>query len=121
MEREVEPIFLRVMLYIYMNQECDVKWGDKNSQRFRVSNGVRQGAVSSAILFAVYIDQILEILRKSGFGCHIHGIFFGALIYADDIMLLSATRTGLQAMIDACSEFAGSRNLKFGTNIDPEK
>ena len=60
------------MLYIYMNQnqQCDVKWGDKNSQRFTVSNGVRQGAVSSAILFAVYIDQILELLRNSGFGCH---------------------------------------------------
>ena len=33
----------------------------------------------------------------------------------------NATRTGLQAMIDVCSEFAGGKNLKFGTNVDPEK
>ena len=121
MERKVEPIFLRVMLYIYMNQQCDVKWGDKNSRRFSVKNGVRQGAVSSAILFAVYIDKILDILRMSGFGCHIHGVFLGALVFADDVMLLSATRSGLQAMINVCSEFAGRKNLKFGTNADPEK
>ena len=54
-EREVEPIFLRLILFIYMNQMCDVKWGDRYSTRFSVSNGVRQGAISSAILFAVYI------------------------------------------------------------------
>ena len=121
LDRDVEPIFLRLILYIYMNQMCDVKWGDKYSTRFAVSNGVRQGAVSSAILFAVYIDKLLDILRSSGLGCHIHGVFLGAMVFADDIMLLSATRSGLQSMVDLCHEFAASKNLKFGTNSDPEK
>ena len=86
-----------------------------------MSNGVRQGAVSSAILFAVYIDKLLIILRESGFGCHIHGVFLGAMIFADDIMLLSASRSGLQTMVDLCQEFASGKNLKFGTDPDPEK
>ena len=88
---------------------------------FEVKNGVRQGAVTSGIFFAVYIDKLLTILRKSKLGCHIHGIFYGALIYADDIILLSASRTGLQAMVNVCNEFASSRNLTFGTNQDPTK
>ena len=29
-EREVEPVFLRVLLYIYQNQMCDVKWCGKS-------------------------------------------------------------------------------------------
>ena len=120
-QREVEPILLRLMLFIYRNQRCDVKWCSKYSERFSVSNGARQGAVSSAILFAVYIDELLSMLRKSGFGCHIHGDFLGAMIFADDIMLLSASRSGLQALVDICQEFSSEKNLKFGTDADPSK
>lgn len=121
MKREVNPIFLRLILFIYRNQMCDVKWCDQYSHRFAVRNGVRQGAVSSAILFAVYIDKLLVILRSSGFGCHIQGVFLGAMIFADDIMLLSASRSGLQTMVDLCQEFASGKNLKFGTHPDPDK
>ena len=59
------------------------------------------------------------MLRKSGLGCHIKGIFYGAVIFADDIFLLSASRNGLQQMVNICHEFVSARNLKFGTNSDP--
>ena len=72
-------------------------------------------------MFAVYIDQLLQILRESGFGCHIHGEFFGAMIFADDIILLSASLSGLQILVDICHGFASSKNLKFGTDPDPSK
>jgi len=93
--RKMDGLFLRLVLYIYTNQECNVKWCGTYSQVFHVKNGVRQGAVSSGILFAVYIDEVLQRLRNSGLGCRIYGIFYGALIYADDIILLSASRNGL--------------------------
>ena len=99
MKRKVDPVFLRIMIFIYSNQTCEVKWSDKTSSKFNVSNGVRQGGICSAILFAVYIDELLTILRKSGEGCCIQGIFYGAMIYADDIVLLSASRSGLQHMV----------------------
>ena len=47
----VSPIYLRVILYIYKNQAFEVKWNSITSYRFSVSNGVRQGAVSSPLLF----------------------------------------------------------------------
>ena len=121
MSRNMEPIFLRLMLFIYKNQKCDVKWCEQHSARFSVTNGVRQGAVSSAILFAVYIDELLVILRRARIGCHIAGVFFGAVVFADDVLLLSASRSGLQAMVDLCHSFAARKNLKFGTNPDPDK
>jgi len=121
MERKIDGLFLRLMLYIYVNQECNVKWCDKYSDTFSVKNGVRQGAVSSGILFAIYIDELLQLLRDSGLGCHICGVFYGALVFADDIILLSASRSGLQAMVDICQKFAESRNLTFGTNPNPTK
>ena len=61
----VDCIFLRLILYIYKNQLCNVKWCSEYSRNFSVSNEVRQGAVSSAILFAIYIDDLLNLLEKS--------------------------------------------------------
>ena len=119
--RKVDCLFLRLILYIYKNQQCNVRWCDRYSDCFNVKNGVRQEGVTSGIFFAVYINELLKILRKSGLGCHINGIFYGAVIFADDIFLLSASRNGLQVMVDMCSQFASSRNLTFGTNVDQEK
>ena len=36
MKKGVEPVFLRVLLYVYRHQQCDVKWGGKFSSRFSV-------------------------------------------------------------------------------------
>ena len=93
----------------------------KSLQYLQCKNGVQQGAVNSGILYAIYFDELLELLRESGLGCRIYGVFYGALIFADDIILLSASRNGLQIMVDMCQNFVASRNLKFGTNADPTK
>ena len=112
----MDPIFLRLLMYIYSNQKCTVKWCGAQSKWFDVKNGVRQGGISSGIFFAVYIDKLISILRRSQLGCHIQGIFYGILVYADDILLLSASRGGLQEMVRLCEGFVATRNLKFGTN-----
>ena len=88
---------------------------------FTVSNGVRQGDVSSAILFALYIDELLNVLRQAKIGSHIDGIFYGALVFTDDILLLSASCSGLQAMVNLCQSFVAQKNLKFGTHPNPDK
>ena len=120
-ERSVHPIYLRLLMFIYRNQQCNVKWAGKYSYQFAVSNGVRQGAVSSAILFSIYIDELFVLLREAGFGCHLNGLFMGCFGYADDLFLLSASRSGLQAMVNICHDFASRRNLKFSTNLNPDK
>ena len=115
-DRGISPIFLRLLIYIYKNQSCDVKWNGKKSHRFPVSNGVRQGAVSSPILFCLYVDSLIHELRISGLGCRIGGNYLGVAVYADDIFLLSASRNGLQCMVDICQKFAEKFNLTFSTN-----
>ena len=58
-------------------------------------SGVRQGGVLS-ILFNLYVDTIIELLQASDLGCHIYGAYVGCLLYADDIILLSASLGNLQ-------------------------
>ena len=91
------------------------------SHEFKVSNGVRQGAVSSPLLFSVYIDELFAQLQKSGIGCRLYGLYFGVVGYADDLLLLSASRSGLQSMVNLCAQFMKAKGLKFSTNEVPEK
>ena len=63
MRRKVDPIFLRLLLFIYSYQQCDVRWNSSHSHRFSIRNGVRQGAVRSLILFSVYINDLIVLLR----------------------------------------------------------
>ena len=57
----------------------------------------------------------------SGLGCKMDRFFFGCLRYADDLLILSTSRSGLQSMVNICEEFAKKKCLKFSTNIDHKK
>ena len=104
-KRKVSSVFLRVLLFIYSEQTCDVQWNGKMSFKFGVRNGVRQGAVSSPILFGLYVDKLIHLLRNSKLGCCIGSSYYGIMVYADDIVLLCPSRIGLQAMMDICQVF----------------
>ena len=88
------------MAYIYIFQACCVDWCGTKSQPFKVSCGIRQGAVLSPILFSIYIDDLFNVLSRSGIGCHINNLFYGIIGYADDLVLLSPNLFGLQSMFD---------------------
>ena len=118
---KVPPIHLRVLIYSYMKQQCNVRWGSHESETFNISNGVRQGAVSSPVLFSFYIDTLFIILQDSGYGCHIDHLYYGVFAYADDIVLLSPSRTGLQQMLNICYNFFSDHGIKISTNPDITK
>ena len=50
-----------------------VKWGSTMTSKFQVTNGVRQGGVSSPLLFDVYVNELSELLNKSGIGGNLGG------------------------------------------------
>ena len=57
LDKKVCPGIVQLLCYMYLNQACCVKWNSKNSTDFSVSNGVKQGAVISPILFTTYMDK----------------------------------------------------------------
>ena len=120
-KRGIPKTFVRLLLVMYSKQFANVRWNSSVSQKFPITNGVKQGAVLSAILFCVYIDGLFSLLRRNRSGCWVDGQFHGMLGYADDIMLISPTIDGLQNMIDCCADFMKSHNLTFSTHPDPRK
>ena len=121
LERGIPATYVRLLLVMYSNQLANVRWNNDISEKFSITNGVKQGAVLSAILFCVYIDDLFKVLRRKRSGCWIDGDFLGMLGYADDIMLISPTIDGLQDMITTSADFMKAHNLAFSTNPDPRK
>ena len=75
----------------------------------------------SPALFSVYVDDLLLLLRKSGVGCYVGGVFAGAVGYADELLLLAPSRDGMQKMLGICESYAKETNLEFSTHPEPEK
>ena len=90
-----------------------MRWNTCLSDISGISNGVKQGAVLSPILFTDYIDNLLARLRVSGVGCHIGGVFAGAFGYADDIVLLAPSLDALRHMIGICEDYAQEFHIFF--------
>ena len=120
-DRGISPLVIRCLIYIYSMQNCDVRWSSEYSKKFNVTNGVRQGAVSSPILFCIYINKLITKIKYHGIGCQINNVFLGIWIYADDIVLLAPSRQGLQAMVTLCENFANEMKLTFSTNAIIDK
>ena len=64
-------IFTRLVIKMYTLQYANVPWKGKNSRQFHIGNGVKQGAVLSAILYCIYMNGLFEKLREQKTGCWI--------------------------------------------------
>ena len=64
--------------------------------------GVRQGGILSPFLFNVYniMEDLSVNLKKCPTGC----IAVNHLMYADDIVLLSPSATGLSLLLHVCGK-----------------
>ncbi len=113
LQRNLPRSVLRLLLDSYERQVVTAFWDGSESDPFPVCNGVRQGAVLSATLFAVYMDELLRRLEESGIGCHIGNHYFGALAYADDLTLICPTFEGLRKMICTIEEFGTEYCMSF--------
>ena len=56
------------------------------------TTGVKQGGPVSALLFALYIEDLVAELDKTGIGIKIGNINMNILLYADDIVLIANTK-----------------------------
>jgi Reverse transcriptase (RNA-dependent DNA polymerase) len=102
MDRNMPRNIIVLLLRWYQNSFTMVKWNNCISITVRLSAGVRQGGVLSPYLFATFVDDVLLKLKGSSLGCRFHNVFFNAIMYADDILLLSLTLRDLQKMVDLC-------------------
>ena len=121
-DRRVPAIVVRVLAFSYQEQLAWVRWGRGcTSSTFGIANGTRQGSVASPAFWSVYLDPLFSELWREGVGCHLGGLWMGAVGYADDVILLAPSRAAAQLMLRTCERFAGANNIRFSTDPNPSK
>ena len=58
------PVVLRLTMKMYINQSIQVKWNSVVSSNCYISNGVKQGSYISPTFFSVYLNGLIEKLKK---------------------------------------------------------
>jgi len=59
----------------------------------------------------VYVDSLINRLELSKLGCWVGDCYIGCILYAGDIILISASIYELQNMINICCEEASKINM----------
>jgi retron-type reverse transcriptase len=102
MDRKLPIELLTIFETWFCISETCVKWGGQISKFFKLRAGVRQGGVLSPFLFAIFLDGVVDKIKAVKMGCYNSTVCISIFLYADDILLLAPTVTGLQAILTAC-------------------
>ena len=106
---------VRLLKCWYAHQTMCVRWGGSVSSKFTVYNGVRQGGILSPFLFNVYMDDLSVNLKKCPTGCIAGGTAVNHLMYADDIVLLRPSATGLSLRLHVCEKYGLDHDIIFNS------
>ena len=115
----VEEKFIRVCRCLYQDVEASIVLDGQQSRWFAVENGLRQGCPLSPLLYSIYVMGMVERLEEEGLGVKEGDYWCGALLYADDIVLLAESPEELQKMLDRMGQYA--EEWKFSFNASKSK
>ena len=105
--------FLKVLRETYKGNNVFVKLSQGLCDSFETTQGVLQGCVNSPILFNLFINDISGIFDYSYDPVSINNTKQSALLWADDLVLLSETAGGLQESINRMNNYFESLNLNI--------
>ena len=72
-----------------------------------------KGGILSPYLFNVYVDDLSEELNKCKVGCNLNGHLINHIMYADDLVLISPSSTGLSQLLRECEKFGTRHDVKY--------
>ena len=121
---KITNVFQNIVILkaMYNSVKSCVRWGANLSQFFECPQGVKQGCLFSPLILSLLISEVAEYVRKNGK----HGIQLlpsleeiFLLLFADDIVLVSSTPSGLQNQINNLEKASNSLGLTM--NLDKTK
>lgn len=113
----INNYFLRIIQSMYAKTQLCIKTRNKLTPLFPSDIGVKQGDNLSPTLFNVYVNDIPECIQQNGPSDPIKlgKIDISCLLYADDLVLLSTTKQGLQKCINAIHKYSTTWKLDINT------
>ena len=104
---------------VYEKTTFCIKVGDKLSPPFDASNGLKQGCCMSPILSNIFQNDLHEIFGRECDPISIGSVVLNSISWADDLVLLSTSKEGLQKCLNKLSSYCKKWGLEV--NVDKTK
>jgi hypothetical protein len=105
---------------MYEITKTKIKFANGLSKAFTSECVVKQGDILSPSIFNIFMSGIVEELKSGNcYPVHIGEISVNYLLYADDIVLLSESKSGLQNCLNILEIYCC--NWKLQVNVEKSK
>ena len=115
----IRSSLLKLIIDMYRDTNYIIKSNGIFSTPFSAKFGVKQGCNLSPLFFNIFVNDLHEIFDKACDPLNVNGWKVNSLSYADDLVLLSESESGLQNSLNKLEHFCNTWGLKV--NISKTK
>ena len=102
---------------LYSNVKCTVRLNGVHSDWFKVQTGLKQGCILSPLLFNAFVNDLIQEIRRLHVGIpYTDDELISILLYADDIVLLSANERDMQTIVNCLASWCNAWGLTINFN-----
>ncbi|MES9880824.1 MAG: reverse transcriptase family protein [Sedimenticola sp.] len=107
---------LKAVMNMYEGMSSCVKSRGYQSDWIQILQGTRQGGVCSPFFYLMYINQLLCELESSDIGFVMYNVNGCCPTVADDMILMSYSKFGLQNMINMCNSYSNKWRYQYNAS-----
>ena len=106
--------FYNRLISLYTKNESCVKIGNTISKFIHTNQGVKQGCILSPLLFNIFLSDFQQEIDKTENDPALisQNEKLGCILWADDILLMSESETGLQNMLNTLKLYVENNGMK---------
>ena len=108
--------FYNIIKSMYESSQACIRLSDGLTNQFKIGMGVRQGDVLSPNLFNIFINDLPKYFQSCADPVKLNTTDLHCLMYADDVVILSESATGLQEKLNKLEEFCADWCLNVNTD-----
>ena len=101
---------LKIIQSLFAKSSARIRWEGQLGTRIDSTYGVLQGGIISPKLFNLYLADVGDYLNQTH-GIAIDDVTFTHLLYADDLVLLSESASGMQELINDLAAYCRKWHL----------
>lgn len=102
---------LKALHAIYNNVQSCVKINGHMTEWFNVKSGLKQGCILSPLLFNIFINDLIDEVKRLNVGIKLDDDIVSVLVYADDIVFMCDNEKDLQKILDILSQWCNTNDL----------
>ena len=107
--------FFNILRNIYTSDKACIKNGQSCSEFFELNIGVRQGCILSPLLFNLFLSDLAKQFDTFTEKPKLGNRGINALFWADDLVLFSETKDGLEKLLKTLEDYCKANHLLINT------